>query len=87
MNTISKAKQKRQKKGRNWVSQYDGSRIIAAYKNKFKVPLITAVNDLEAIGVSLDEREVALIKLSRHHYNEQHLLKEELDKLTQLVSD
>ena len=72
------------------MSQYQGNSIIHAYKRKFKIPLITVINDLEAIGVKLDECEVANIKLNRHYYNKQQLNKktlEELRRITQASDD
>ncbi len=85
MQSNSKAKQKRRRQGKHWISQYTGNRILHAYKKQFKIPLITAVNDLEAIGVKLDDKEVAQIKLNRHHYNQQKLPKKELERLTKVV--
>ena len=52
MNT--KAKQKRRRQGKKWVSEYKGRNIIHAYKSRFKVPVIAAINDLKALGVKLD---------------------------------
>ena len=59
MNT--KAKRKRRGQGRKWVSEYRGLNIIDAYQRRFKVPVIAAVNDLQALGVQLDVTEVANI--------------------------
>ena len=83
MNPQSKAKQKRRRQGKRWASEYSGNKIIHAYKKKFNIPLITAVNDLEAIGVDLDEREVAKIRLDRHHYGHQQLSKKKLETISE----
>ena len=82
MNPHSKAKQKRRRQGKRWASDYSGNRIIHAYKKKFNISLITAINDLEAIGVDLDEGEVAKIRLDRHHYGHQQLSKKKLETIS-----
>lgn len=85
MNT--KAKQKRRNQGKRWVSEYAGNSIIHAYKRKFKIPLIAAINDLEAIGVKLDELEIANVKLDRHYFNKQQLNKKSLEELHRTVQN
>jgi len=85
MQSNTKGKKKRRGKGKYWVSQYSGNNIIHAYKRHFKIPLITAVNDLEAIGVKLHESDVARIKMDRHYSNQQHLSKEKLQELSEIM--
>ncbi len=69
------------------MSQYTGRNIIAGYRRHFKVSAITAVNDLQAIGVGLDATQVANIKINRHYSGEQQICKKELNSLRQVVSD
>lgn len=83
MNPQSKAKQKRRRQGKRWASEYSGNRILHAYKKKFNVPLITAVNDLQSIGVDLDEQEVAKLRLDRHYYGRQQLNKKKLETISE----
>ncbi len=85
MNT--KAKQKRRRQGRKWVSEYRGRNIIHAYKRRFKVPVIAAVNDLQALGVQLDVTEVANIRLDRHYYGKQMLNKKSLSRLHEIIKN
>ena len=81
MKPQSKKKQKRRRQGKYWVSQYDGNNIIHAYKHKFKIPLIAAINDLEALGVTLDQKVTATIKLNRHYYGQQHMSESKFNSL------
>jgi len=84
MKAQSRKKQKRRRQGKYWVSQYDGNNITHAYKQQFKIPLITAINDLEALGVTLDRKITATTKLNRHYYGQQHMSK---DKFNSLIDD
>ncbi len=83
----TKTKQKRRRQGKRWVVEYNGNSVIHAYKRKFKIPLITAINDLEAIGAKLDECEVANIKLDRHYYNKQKLNKKTVEELHRTIKN
>ena len=70
---LKKKKKKRRGQGKNWVKEYKGNNILCDYKRKFKIRTITAINDLQSLGVALDEAKVAQIKLDRHCYGEQQI--------------
>lgn len=38
-------------KGKQWVLQYDGQHIVKAYRKRFGVDRMTAINDLGSLGV------------------------------------
>ena len=81
----SKKKKNRRAQGKSWVKGYKGKNIIHDYKRKFKIQTITAINDLQALGVHLDEAEVARIKLDRHYNNEQQINKKTLEYLNSII--
>ncbi|MGL6162278.1 hypothetical protein [Microbulbifer sp.] len=74
----SKKKQKRRRQGKAWVANYSGNKVVIDYQRKFKVEKITAINDLQAIGVDLDPAEVARVKIDRHFYGYQQMKKSDL---------
>jgi hypothetical protein len=82
---VSKKKKKRRGQGKNWVNEYKGNNILHAYKRKFKIQTITAINDLQSLGVHLDEAEVARIKLDRHHNGEQQINKKTREYLRSVI--
>ena len=86
METITKEKKKRRRQGEAWLKDYKGKNILHAYRRKFKIPLITAINDLESLGVPIDSVEVARIKIDRHCYGEQQINKNDLADLRSIVS-
>lgn len=45
-------------KGKQWALQYEGQHIVKAYRKRFGVDRMTAINDLGAIGV-LDKTKLA----------------------------
>ncbi|MCP4551189.1 MAG: hypothetical protein GY834_03910 [Bacteroidetes bacterium] len=81
----TKAKKKRRIKGKKWVKEYKGNNILHAYKRKFKIPLISAINDLESIGVPLNEAEVAQIKIDRHYNGQQQINQNDLAELNSII--
>ncbi len=48
--TKSERREVRLRKARQWVLTYDGKHIVRAYRKRFKVDTICALNDLGAIG-------------------------------------
>jgi len=82
---VSKKKKKRRGQGKNWVKEYKGNNILRDYKRKFKIQTITAINDLQFLGVRLDEAEVAQVKLDRHYYGEQQINKKTLEYLSSII--
>jgi len=86
METITKGKKKRRRQGKAWLKDYKGRNILHAYKCKFKIPLITSINDLESLGVPLDSVEVARIKIDRHYNGDQQINKRVLAELHSIIS-
>ncbi len=84
MNTRAKAVRRQQAKA--WAKEYSGNRMIHDYKRKFKIPIAAAINDLEAIGVRLDPRDVAKIRLDLHHRHVQHLPKKTYQELSDFLN-
>ena len=76
---------RRRSRGKAWVANYSGSRIIHAYKRKFRIPISAAINDLESFGVKLDEREVAEIRVNLHYANVQQMRADRLARLESIV--
>ena len=83
MNT--KGKLRRRRRGRAWVQNYAGPQILHAYKRKFRIPIATAINDLESLGVRLDDRAVAEIRVNLHYNNVQHMPADRLARLEGIV--
>ncbi len=83
----TKAKKKRRTRGKAWVREYQGSDILHAYRGKYKIPLITAINDLESMGVPLNAAEVARVKVNRHHNGEQQINRKTLAELNRTIRD
>ena len=83
----TKAKERRRRNAKAWVRQYTGRHIIHDYKRKFHIPILTAIIDLEAIGVELDKREVAQIRLDQYDYGAQQLPKQKLEDLRRVLCD
>ncbi|MEW6747379.1 MAG: hypothetical protein AB1486_32000 [Planctomycetota bacterium] len=81
----TKTKEKRRRAARVWVRAYSGPNIIRAYRYKFHVPILTAINDLEALGAELDEREVALIRIDLHHRHVAQVSKKRLQELYRIA--
>jgi hypothetical protein len=86
METITKGKKKRRRQGKAWLKDYKRENILHAYRRKFKIPLITAINDLESLGVPFDRVEVARIKIDRHCCGEQQINKKALAELHSIIS-
>ena len=86
METITKGKKKRRRQGKAWLKDYKGKNILHAYRRKFNIPIIAAINDLESLGVPLDRVEVARIKIDRHCCGEQQINKKALAELHSIIS-
>ncbi len=83
---VTKKKKKRRAEGKSWVKEYKGNNILHDYKRKFKIQLIAAINDLQSLGVHLNEAEVARIKLERHYNGEQQINKKTQEYLKSIIS-
>lgn len=49
----------RLREARQWLRTFAGTRVIQAYRRRFRVTLACALNDLERLGVALDPDYVA----------------------------
>jgi len=83
----SRAKKKRRSQGKAWVREYQGRNILHAYKREFQIPLITAINDIESMGVALNTVEVAQIKIDRHHNGQQQVNRRTLAELNRVICE
>ena len=52
----------RLRKAREWVQTYDGKQLARAYRKKFGIDTVCAIQDLEAIGAITPEEAAALRK-------------------------
>lgn len=48
-------------RGKQWVPSYTGQHIVKAYRKRFGVDRMTAINDLHSIGV-IDDQEFERLK-------------------------
>lgn len=86
-NMMTKKKVERRKKGKSWIKSFTGSNLLHAYKRKFKIPISTAINDLESFGVKLDQREIASVRINLHYDNVQQIPKGRLMEYENLLDD
>ena len=59
--TKSERRAERLRKGRQWVAAYEGSHIVRAYSDRFKVDVLCAMDDLGKIG-ALDPEKLEIMK-------------------------
>ena len=52
---------------RQWLPTFNGTKIVKGYKKKFAVDTLTAISDLQELGVELDPGYVARVKISEGH--------------------
>ena len=81
----TKKKKERRAQGKKWIKEYKGNNILYAYKRKFKILTIAAINDFQFLGVYPDEAEVVWIKLKIHYNGEQQINKKALEHLKTII--
>ena len=47
---------------KDWLPTYNGTKIVKGYKKKFAVDSLTAINDLQELGISLDPAYISAVK-------------------------
>ena len=48
----------------DWLPTYNGTKIVKGYRKKFAVGILTAISDLQELGVKLDPGYVARVEVS-----------------------
>lgn len=72
-------KEKRLQKARQWITTYNGTlkHMAKHYKKRFNVDIITAVRDLQEIGVEFPQGYLDAVKQSeKERIHQKHLAKE-----------
>ena len=75
----TKRKENRLQKARQWITTYNGTlkHMAKHYKKRFNVDIITAVRDLQEIGVKFPQGQLDAVKQSEEERIQQkHLAKE-----------
>lgn len=70
---------------RQWLPTYTGTHLVRAYREKFKVDVPTALNDLEEIGALTPEQ--AAVKRQAEQKRQEHLQRERQAKKQQAFYD
>lgn len=70
---------------RQWFPSYTGTHLVRAYREKFKVDVTTALNDLEEIGALTPEQ--AAVKRQAEQKRQEHLQRERDMKKQQAIYD
>ena len=70
---------------RQWLPTYTGTHLVRAYREKFKVDVLTALNDLEEIGALTPEQ--AAVKRQAEQKRQEHLQRERQAKKQQAFYD
>lgn len=56
---------------KDWVSTYNGNNIVKGYKKKFAVDILTALGDLQELGIEFDPAYIAAVEKSEKRRCEQ----------------
>lgn len=77
--TKPERREQRLRKTRQWVLTYSGSHIVRDYRERFKVDVSCALNDLEAIG-ALSPEKLETLKRAEEIRMQQKQRERELDR-------
>ena len=58
----TRPKPQRLRMAKDWLPTYNGTKIVKGYKKKFAVDSLTAISDLQELGVTLDPVYIAAVK-------------------------
>ena len=83
MPTNTLPRNKRLDQAEQWVAQYSGQHILSGYRKRFKVDLLTAIQDLFLLGVIDQEKRDLLTKQELARQSAVHIRREEKKKAEQ----
>ena len=52
---------------KDWISTYNGTKIVRGYKNKFAVDTMTAIRDLQELGLQFDPEYITAVEAGEKH--------------------
>jgi len=63
----TRPKNQRLQMAKAWLPTYDGTKIVKGYRKKFAVDILTAISDLQELGVEIDPKYIATVTASENH--------------------
>ena len=63
----TRPKIQRLRMAKDWLPTYNGTKIVKGYRKKFAVDILTAIGDLQELGVQLDPAYIATVTASENH--------------------
>jgi len=79
-------REKRLRRAKQWIGQYNGEHIVKAYKKRFSVDQLCAMAELKMLGVDLDpdyvERATAAEMIRREQLAEKKREREEQERIS-----
>ena len=78
---------------KHWISTYNGTKIVKGYKKKFAVDTLTAIRDLQELGVQFKPEYLSVVETGEKHrllqlqqkkqerLMEQHGMEEQYDEM------
>lgn len=63
----TRPKAQRLQKAKLWIPTYNGTKILKGYKKRFAVDTMTALRELQELGVELTPEYIASVELSEKH--------------------
>lgn len=81
---ITKPKKVRLQKAAKWVENYKGQHVVRSYRKQFHVDILTAISDLQEVGIKFSEEYISSVKKSEEKRIQLRKLKKEQKKLQDL---
>jgi len=89
----TRPKQQRLAMAKHWIPTYNGAKIVKGYKKKFAVDAMTAIRDLQELGIKFEPEYISAVEVGeknrvlqrqakkQERLAEQHGLEEQYDEL------
>jgi len=63
----TRPKLQRLQMAKQWIPAYTGTKIVQGYKKKFAVDILTAIRELQELGIQIEPEYIAAVKNSEKH--------------------
>ena len=63
----TRPKAQRLQMARHWIPTYNGTKIVKGYKKKFAVDTMTAIRDLQELGIQFEPEYISAVEASEKH--------------------
>ena len=58
----TRPKQQRLQMAKGWLTTYNGTKIAKGYRKKFAVDILTAIRDLQELGIKFEPEYIAAVE-------------------------